>query len=480
MEVPSRYTSFNDYEATTPVYVVWEITLACNLKCSHCGSRAGKVRPGELTTEQCFEVIESLKNLGTREITIIGGEAFLRKDWLQIIERITESGMDCSMQTGAYNLTEERIIAAKKAGIKGIGVSIDGLPDTHNAIRGRSKSFDYAVNCLQLLKKYNIPAGVNTTINQYNIHELDELLNVLIENSVIGWQLQLAVAMGNAADNSEKLLLQPYELPGFYDNLVKIYRRALANNVLIQPGNNIGYFGPYEHIWRGGDTKYFSGCSAGQTVMGIEADGRIKGCPSLPTTNYTGGNIKDMSLADIWNHSKELSFTRYRNVDELWGGCKNCYYKSSCMAGCSWTSHVLFGRRGNNPFCHHRALELQKKGLRERIRKIKEAEGKPFDYGLYEVVVENDNGEIVEIQSPHSAEALTASTFKDTLRTAVPLKLCHNCNHYIYESSTICDFCNTDTNESTRIYQQNLHEAEMALKKVEALLKQSNLVRQED
>lgn len=41
----TRYRVRDDYETATPVHVVWEITLACNLKCSHCGSRAGKVRP---------------------------------------------------------------------------------------------------------------------------------------------------------------------------------------------------------------------------------------------------------------------------------------------------------------------------------------------------------------------------------------------------------------------------------------------------
>jgi MoaA/NifB/PqqE/SkfB family radical SAM enzyme len=68
--------------AVSPVYVVWEITLACNLKCVHCGSRAGHARQNELSTAECIEVIEQLAELGTREISIIGGEAFARRDWL--------------------------------------------------------------------------------------------------------------------------------------------------------------------------------------------------------------------------------------------------------------------------------------------------------------------------------------------------------------------------------------------------------------
>ena len=49
---------------------------------------------------------------------------------------------------------------------------------------------------------------------------------------------------------------------------------------------------------------------------------------------------------------------------------------------------VLFGKRGNNPFCHHRALELLREGRRERIVRTEAADGMPFDYGKYEIVEE--------------------------------------------------------------------------------------------
>ena len=58
------------------------------------------------------------------------------------------------------------------------------------------------------------------------------------------------------------------------------------------------------------------------------------------------------------------------------------------MAGCTWTSHVLFGRRGNNPYCHHRALELLRMGERERLELAEKAPGAPFDFGRYRLVRE--------------------------------------------------------------------------------------------
>jgi hypothetical protein len=98
--------------------------------------------------------------------------------------------------------------------------------------------------------------------------------------------------------------------------------------------------------------------------------------------------MRDHSLLDIWEKAAPLRFTRERTVDDLWGFCRSCYYAEACMAGCSWTTHVLFGKPGNNPFCHHRALELMREGRRERLVRVKAAEGTPFDYGRFEIVEE--------------------------------------------------------------------------------------------
>ena len=58
-----------------PIYAVWEITLACDLACRHCGSRAGRDRPDELTTEECLDLVDQMAALGVKEVSLIGGEA---------------------------------------------------------------------------------------------------------------------------------------------------------------------------------------------------------------------------------------------------------------------------------------------------------------------------------------------------------------------------------------------------------------------
>ena len=129
--------------------------------------------------------------------------------------------------------------------------------------------------------------------------------------------------------------------------------------------------------------------SAGCSTLGIEADGAIKGCPSLQTVPWTGGNIRDASLQDVWERSAPLRYNRDRTVDDLWGYCRTCYYADVCRAGCTWTGFSLFGKPGNNPLCHHRALEMRRQGKRERLVQVAPAPGVPFDNGRFEIVVED-------------------------------------------------------------------------------------------
>src|SRR3978361_63936 len=125
---PQRWRTYQDRRAHVPVHVVWEITLACNLKCGHCGSRAGKRRANELSTAECLDVVRQLAAAGTREITLIVGEACLRRDWLEIVAEIARLGIHCGVQTGARGLTKERIAAAYAAGVRSTGCAISTIP----------------------------------------------------------------------------------------------------------------------------------------------------------------------------------------------------------------------------------------------------------------------------------------------------------------------------------------------------------------
>ena len=369
-----------------PRYVVWEVTLRCDLACKHCGSRAGRAREGELDTAEAIDLVAQLAALGTEEITLIGGEVYLRDDWVQLVRAIRGHGIVCSIVTGGRAFSLDRARAAKDAGVQSVGVSIDGLEESHDRVRGLG-SFRAAMETLASLEKVGLRRAVNTQIHRRNLREAPALLERLIGTGIYGWQVQLTVAMGRAADDAD-LLLEPFQMLEVVPMIAGLKARCDEAKIRLWPGSNVGYFGPHESVLRPHRRDgHGDSCPAGRSGMGVEANGDIKGCPSLPA-DYVGGNVREQPLRAIWERADPVRFNRGRTVDDLWGYCRDCYYNEECLGGCTWTSHVLFARRGNNPYCHHRAIELLREGKRERLVQVERPAGGFFDHGRFELVVE--------------------------------------------------------------------------------------------
>jgi len=378
-----------DPAAPTPRLAVWEITLACDQRCIHCGSRAGKARPDELTTDECLDLIAQMKALGVGEVVLLGGEAYLRSDFTQLVRAIREAGMACAMTTGGRSLTPKRVAALVEAGVSAVNVSIDGMRSSHDRLRGVEGSWDAAFAAIDALRAAGAQVSVNTQINRLTRDELPALLERIAEAGVRGWQLQLTAPFGNAGDHPE-ILIEPYMMPALFRTLESVADRAAELGITMWPANNLGYFGPLEAKLRRVQKRgaHYKGCGAGRNIVGIEANGDIKGCPSLGGAHNVGGNIRSASLREIWFSAPELQYTRKRTTKALWGYCAECYYADVCRGGCTATAEPLLGRPGNNPFCLHRAEQLASRGLRERIELVQRGPGRPFDHGLYRLVLE--------------------------------------------------------------------------------------------
>ena len=474
-DVPARFLSEADLGHCVPVHVVWEITLACDLKCLHCGSRAGRRRPAELTTAECLSVVDSLAALGTREVSLIGGEAYLRRDWTTIVRAIRAHGMYCAIQTGGRNLTPDRLQSAVDAGLNGLGVSLDGLAPLHDRIRNVPGSFNRAVDLLRRAVDAGLATSVNTQIGAGTMTDLPALMETVIDLGAKQWQIQLTVAMGNAADN-DSLLLQPYQLLDLMPLLARLYKAAADRGVLMIMGNNIGYFGPYEHLWRGfGDERvHWTGCGAGQTVLALEADGTVKGCPSLATVGFAGGNIRDLTLETIWRDSPDVHFGRLRSADDLWGFCRGCYYADTCRGGCTWTSHSLLGEPGNNPYCHHRALALAKDGLRERVVKVREAAPTSFAVGAFEIITERmDDGTVVarSANDPRPVPRPRAAVPPGSRGRPAQMDLCRACDAYIRTGEVNCPHCGADVGSAAARYAEDRRRRAAIMSEVERHLR---------
>jgi len=368
---------------------VWALTQACDQRCRACGPRSGRALRNELRTDQALALVDELAALGVGEVVLIGGEAYLRPDFLQVIRAIRERGMKATMTTGGFGFTAQHVEAAVEAGLQLVSFSIDGLAETHDALRGRDGSWERAFAGIARVREAGAAAAANTQINRRNLEDLPALADRLADAGIVSWQMFLTIPHGGAADHPE-LVLQPYMMLEVFEQIERILERCRASGITVWPGNNLGYFGPLETALRRdmSDRAYYPGCQAGLTGLGIEADGSIKSCPSLGGSANTGGSWPGDSLRDIWDQAPQMRRIERRTLDDLWGFCRDCYYADVCMGGCTATSEPLFGKPGNNPFCHHRALELDGRGLRERLVHIEPAPGLPFDHGRFELVVE--------------------------------------------------------------------------------------------
>jgi radical SAM protein with 4Fe4S-binding SPASM domain len=205
-------------------------------------------------------------------------------------------------------------------------------------------------------------------------------------------------------------------------------------------------------------------------VIGIEADGTIKGCPSRATDAFGRGNVRDKPLEEIWEYAPQMSFARRLTRADLWGFCANCYYADVCKGGCTWTSHSLLGRAGNNPYCHHRALELAKNCRRESVVKVASAPGRSFDRARFEIVAETRDGQSIEA-TEHDAGPENWPVAPTTCSSERRLEVCRGCNRHVFSDAVDCPFCGGTMSALADDYAQKIELARRAKLRLEAAVR---------
>jgi len=332
-----------------PQAVVWEITFACNMRCLHCGTAAGKRRPDELTTDEALRLADELAELGAVDITLSGGEPLMRKDWAQIAERIRDNGMHHYIITNGWSVTPETVDEFARVNFYNVGVSFDGVKKTHNYIRQREESYDKVLNAFDLMAAHD---GVRkfcalTQVSNINLDELDEIHDILVDHGVPQWRIQMTTCTGRMAEHAN-LVMSLDNFPRFVDKVIELKK---DKSIDIDVGENIGYYGCQGMMLQ--DNNPYFGCFAGTRGVGIESNGNIKGCLSMPE-EFVEGNIRDSSLTEIWRDPDKFAYNRKFTRESADGFCKTCKYLPLCRAGCATTAYGATGCRGDNPYCTYR------------------------------------------------------------------------------------------------------------------------------
>jgi radical SAM protein with 4Fe4S-binding SPASM domain len=327
-----------------PLIVGWELTLRCNLRCRHCGSAAGHPRENELTTEEVFSICDQLPDLLVQEVDFTGGEPFLRPDLPAIASRLNDLGIVTSILTHGVGYSAKNIAQLKRAGISGVGISLDGLEHTHDYIRRTKGAFASVMNTIHLLQDAEMPFNVITTVNAKNIGELQELLEDLKIAQIRKWRLQVIIPMGRVKETPELQISEAdFKRLGLF---IQSQNRDGNNDSLkIICSDGLQYIVPADNPWRG--------CGAGIVTCGITADGKVKGCLSMPD-ELIEGDLRHNSLWEIWFHPESFSYNRSFAIKDLGQFCSSCDKGDECKGGCSSSSYVSTGEFHNDPYCFHR------------------------------------------------------------------------------------------------------------------------------
>jgi radical SAM protein with 4Fe4S-binding SPASM domain len=341
-----------------PQTAVWELTLQCNLNCRHCGSKAGKKRDDELTKDELFSLADELVDLGLEKVTLSGGEPTMNPLWDKIGGHLVKQGVQVNIISNGILWDKDYAMKAKDAGFRSAAFSLDGFEDSHDYIRGVKGSFTKVLKAFDACRSVDLPISAVTTIYRRNLKEIEKLKEFLHEEQVRSWQLQIGTPAGNMKENME-LVIEPEDLLEIVPLLAKL--RKQKSRPVVYIGDNIGYFGPYEEDLRGTgkEIDFWLGCRAGLQVIGIESNGNIKGCLSLPSKlnnedMFIEGNIRKTSVTDIWCDPDKFSYNRQFTADLLDGFCHTCTYNEICRGGCKWSSFSNTGGKFDNPFCYYR------------------------------------------------------------------------------------------------------------------------------
>lgn len=307
----------------------WEATIRCNAYCEFCGSRCGDYSVEELKNEElstdticnCFREIAQAYDPKGIMLNITGGEPLLRQDLFDIMAYASNLGFPWGLVTNGSLIDETVVEKMKKTSMKTISISVDGIPETHNKLRRLPDGFSKIQNSVALLKKADFldEIQITTVVNHKNIHELEQLYEILLEWGIDSWRLATVDPIGRAQDQGELLLTE-----NDYKLYLNFFETHQFNGKIILMTSCSHYLGTNDNLYR---AHSFS-CETGKHVASILANGDIYVCPNVPRIpELIQGNIKTDSFTDVWKNG----FEWFRNPDRQKSEkCNTCELYKDC------------------------------------------------------------------------------------------------------------------------------------------------------
>jgi len=330
--------------------VAWELTRSCNLFCAHCrGSAAPSSYEGELSTEECFRLIDQILEVGHPIIILTGGEPLVRPDVLTIARYAVNKELRVVMGTNGTLITEEMAAKLKEVPISRLGISLDfPVAELQDDFRGQAGAFSAAMTGIANARRAGIEVQINSTITKLNVNYLDELLALALEAGAVAFHPFMLVPTGRGKGlASVELPPEQYEqtLHWIYDKQVE-----LGDRMFFKPTDAPHYLRVVKQRQKqdqrakpeptGGHhpvNTVTRGCLAGIGFCFVSHQGKVKGCGYL---DVEAGDIRKESFGQVWSNSP--LFLKLRDLSNLKGKCGACEYKKIC-GGCRARAYEATG-----------------------------------------------------------------------------------------------------------------------------------------
>ncbi len=343
--------------------VAWEVTNACNLACKHCRAEANtNPSPDELSTEEGKKFLDSIAKVGSPIVIFTGGEPLLRKDIFELIDHANNVGLKPVLSPNGTLITDQVAKEIKRLNVQRVSLSIDG-PDakSHNNFRGVPRAFERTINGIELLKKYNIPFQINTTVTRSNLSHFKDIFDLVKELGAVAWHIFLLVPTGRAEGIREEIIsAQEYEnvLNWFYEFRKKtnIHLKATCAphyyRIMRQRAKEEGIKVDYNTF---GLDAYTRGCLGGIGFCFVSYKGIVQPCGYL---KLNCGNVRQTSFKTIWESSD--IFLKLRDRRSYIGKCGVCEYFKVC-GGCRARAYTMLrDYLREEPLCSYKPKRLKK------------------------------------------------------------------------------------------------------------------------
>ena len=321
--------------------VIWNLVRRCNLSCKHCYSISGDVDfPNELSTAEVFGVMDDLKAFGVPVLILSGGEPLMRHDIFEISERAKAMRFYVGLSSNGTLVDAEMADRISDIGYDYVGVSLDGIGDTHDRFRRKAGAYQQSLQGLRLLRDRGIKVGVRFTMTEDNADELPRMLDLVEQERFPKFYLSHLVYAGRGNKNRGDDAAWQTTRDAMNMVIDRAWRWAQAGSEMeIVTGNNDAdavYLLRWAerampHAAEGLRAKLvrWGGNSSGVNVANIDNLGNVH--PDTMWWHYGIGNVKARPFSAIWSDLSDPIMAGLKRKPRVVGGrCGACAYFDIC------------------------------------------------------------------------------------------------------------------------------------------------------